>query len=169
MHLFGLFRDDCREWPHGRPEHTEEVFPMSRPKPVALDTSGTSAPHARGAATPSIPPVPGTILLNVNLADGTQRPAFVSNLTTQVAHGVLTASGSVIIPGYGRDTFTAEVRADDTSDTSVALRLDLGSLRRDPLCLVTDVSHLLYHQPDAGRATNYVASLLTQIVSGAGP
>lgn len=142
------------------------MFPT---KPVDLDTADTAVSQTRGAATDSISPVPGTILLNVNLADGTQRPVFLSNLTTQVAHGVLTATGTVNIPGQGRDIFTAVVRADDTSDTSVALTLDLGSFRRDPLCLVTDVSHLLHNQPGAGRATNYVSSLLTQLLSGAGP
>ncbi len=142
------------------------MFPT---KPVDLDTSGTVVSHARGAATHSISPVTGTILLNVNLADGTQRPVFLSNLTTHVAHGVLTATGTVNIPGQGRDTFTAVVRADDTSDTSVALMLDLGSLRREPLCLVTDVSHLLDTQPGDGGATNYVSSLLTQVLSEAGP
>lgn len=140
---------------------------MFSTKPVELDTTGTAVPHSRGAATHSISPAPGTILLNVNRADGTQRPVFLSNLTTQVAHGVLTAKGTVNVPGQGRDTFTAVVRADDTSDTSVALTLRLGSLHRE-LCLVTDVSHLLDSEPGAGRATNYVSSLLTQILSGAG-
>ncbi len=115
------------------------------------------------------PPYQAPILLNVNLADGTPHSVFLSNLATQVAHGVLTATGTVNIPGQGRDTFTAVVRAADTSDTSVALTLDLGSLHRDPLCLVTDVSHLLDNQPGAGRATNYVSSLLTQVLCGAGP
>jgi len=137
-------------------------------KPVDLDTPGTEVPHARGTAAHSLSPAPGTILLNANFADGTQRPVFLSNLTTQVADGVLTVTGTVNILGQGRDTFTAVVRADDASDTSVALTLDLGSLRRDTLCLVTDVSHLLDSQPGAGRATNYVASLLSQILSGAG-
>ncbi|MGH3336779.1 MAG: hypothetical protein ACRDOZ_13225 [Nocardioides sp.] len=108
-------------------------------------------------------------MLNVNLADGTQRPVFLSNLTTRVVHGILAATGTVNIPGQGSDTFTAVLQADDTSDTSVALMLELGSLHRDPICLVTDVSHLLDNRRGAGRATNYVASLLTQLLSGAGP
>jgi len=136
--------------------------------PVDLDTAGTPVSHARRAVTHSISPVPGTILLNVNLADG-RRTVFLSDLTTNVARGVLTATGKVNIPGQGRDTFTAVVRADDTSDTSVLLTLDLGSLHPDPLCLVTDVSHLLDSQPGAGRATNYVSTLLTQVLAGAGP
>ena len=142
---------------------------MFRTKPVDLDTTVTAVSHAHGAANHSISPVPSTIMLNVNLADGTQRPVFLSNLTTQVAHGVLAATGTVNIPGEGTDTFTAVLQADETSDTSVALMLDLGSLDRDPLCLVTDVSHLLDNRREAGRATNYVSSLLTQPLSGAGP
>jgi hypothetical protein len=138
-------------------------------KPGDPDTTGTPESHARRSVAHSISPVPGTILLNVNLADGTQRPVFLSNLTTRVAHGVLTATGTVKVPGQGRDTFTAVVRSDDTSDTSVALMLDLGSLRPEPLCLVTDVSHLMDGQPGAGRGANYVATLLTQLLAGADP
>ena len=133
---------------------TQEAFPMFRAKPVDLDPTGSALSHARGP-----------ILLHVNLADGTQRPVFLSNLTTHVAHGVLTATGTVNIPGEGRDTFTAVLQADDTSAGSVALMLDLGSLRREPLCLVSDVSHLLDDNPGAGRATNYVSGLLTQLLS----
>ncbi len=138
-------------------------------KMVDHDTPGTAASDATGSLTRSSASAPGPILLTVNLADGTQRPVFLSNLTTRVAHGVLTATGTANVPGRGCDNFTAIVRADDTSETSVALLLDLGSLRREPLCLVTDVAHLLDSQPGAGRATNYVSSLLAQIVSGAGP
>ncbi len=141
---------------------------MSRNQPVDPDANGTRASHARRAVTHSIPPPPGTILLNVNLADG-RRTVFLSNLTTQVARGVLAATGTVNIPGQGRDTFTAVVRADDTSETSVLLALDLGSLHPDPICLVTDVAHLLDNQPGAGRASNYVSTLLTQVLAGAGP
>jgi hypothetical protein len=140
---------------------------MFRMKPFHLDTTGTPVSHARGAVTP-ISPAPGTILLNVNLADG-RRTVFLSSLRTQLARGVLTATGTVNIPGQGRDTFTAVVQADDTSDTSVVLALDLGSLHPEPLCLVTDVSHLLDNQPGAGRATNYVSTMLAQILSAAGP
>ena len=125
---------------------------MFRTKPpVDLETTGTALSHARGP-----------ILLHVNLADGTQRPVFLSNLTTHVAHGVLTATGTVNIPGEGRDTFTAVVQAEHTSDTSVAVMLDLGSFRREPVCLVSDVSHLLDNDAGAGRAANCVSSLLTQ-------
>ncbi|HET7196803.1 MAG TPA: hypothetical protein VFI99_17600 [Nocardioides sp.] len=138
---------------------------MFCPKPVDLDT--TAATPAR--ATHPISPVPETILLTVNLADGTPRPVFLSDLTTHVSRGVLTATGTVDIPGQGRDAFTAVVRPDNTSDTSVALMLDLGSLHRGLLRLVTDVSYLLDTRPGAGRATNYVAGLLTQILPGAGP
>jgi hypothetical protein len=137
-------------------------------KPDDPDTTGTPASHGRRPVTHFASPVPGAILLNVNLADG-RRTVFLSNLTTHVARGVLTATGTVNIPGQGRDTFTALVRADDASETSVALTLDLGSLHPDPLRLVTDVSHLLENQPGAGRATNYVSTLLTQVLAGAGP
>ena len=137
-------------------------------KPGDPDTDGTPVPHARRPASHFTSPVPGTIVLNVNLADG-RRTVFLSNLTTHVARGVLTATGTVDIPGQGRDTFTALVRVDNTSETSVALTLDLGSLHRDPVRLVTDVSHLLDHQPGAGRATSYVSFLLTQLLAGAGP
>jgi hypothetical protein len=137
-------------------------------KPGDPDTTGGPEPHGRRPASHFISPAPGTILLNVNLADG-RRTVFLSNLTTHVARGALTATGTLDIPGQGRDTFTALVLVDDSSDTSVALTLDLGSLHRDPVRLVTDVSHLLDPQPGAGRATNYVSFLLTQLLAGADP
>ena len=121
------------EGPHGRPEPHEGSLPD-----VPYE-AGRPRHHRHCSVAPRAvrPPIPfpryqAPILLNVNLADGTPHSAFLSNLATQVAHGVLTATGTVNIPGQGRDTFTAVVRAADTSDTSVALTLDLGSLSSGP-------------------------------------
>jgi hypothetical protein len=139
---------------------------MFRIRLVGLDTL---VPDATGSVTHSMAPAPSTILLTVSLAEGTQRTVVVTNLATQVAKGVLTATGAVHIPGRGRDNFTVVLWAVDTSDKSVMLTIGLGSLRRDPLCLVADVSPLLDGQVGAGSAANYLSELLSHFLSARGP
>jgi hypothetical protein len=149
--------------------NTEEAFLMFRIRLVGLDTTAATVPDATGSVTHSKAPAPSTILLTVNLAEGTQHTVFVTNLAAQVAKSVLTATGTVNIPGRGRDSFTAVLWAVDTSDKSVMLTIGLGSLRRDPLCLVADVSPLLDGKVGAGSAANYLSDLLSQFLSGRGP
>jgi hypothetical protein len=57
---------------------------------------GTPRPHATR-------PIP----ITVALPDGTQLAGWISDLKTRVVNGVLTATGTVDIPGQGSDTFTA--------------------------------------------------------------
>ena len=136
---------------------------------VSLDTADAHVFDAAGPVTPPTAPTPCTILMTVRLPEGKQLTVFVSNLTTQVADDVLTATGKVNIPGQGRDTFIALVKAVDHSDNSIVATISLGSPGRDPLCLVAEVSPLLDTKRGAGAATDYVSGLLNQFLAGRSP
>ena len=138
-------------------------------KLVSLESADSPVSGAPASVTEPIASAPSTILLIVGLADATQRSVFISNLTTQVADDVLTAAGTVNIPGQCRDTFIALVKAVDDSDNRIVLTVSLGSPERDPLRLVAEVSPLLEHEGGSGAATDYVSSLLNQFLSGPGP
>ena len=116
----------------------------------------------------SLAATPGTMLLNVRLADDTKLAVFLTKLTTYVAYGVLTATGTAIIPGRGRDTFTAVAQAVDIPENRVVLTIELGPQGK-PLCFAVDVAHLLDNRGgDAGSAANYLSSLLGQVLSSRG-
>lgn len=142
---------------------------MPRLRLVSLDEATPAVSDTSGSVAHSMAAGPSTILLNVSLAQNTPRTIFITNLTTQVARGVLTATGSANIPGHGSDTFTAVVWAVDTSDSRLMLTIAPGSQQRDQMCFLADVSNLLKHEGGAGRATDYVSSLLHQFLSGPGP
>ena len=136
---------------------------------VSLDTADAHVFDAPGPVTEPIAPAPSTILLTVRLVEGTDLTAFIGNLTTQMADDVLTATGTVNIPGQGRDKFIALVKAANGSDKSVVVTVSLGSPERDPLCLVADVSPLLDYRGGAGAATDYMSRLLNEFLRGRSP
>jgi hypothetical protein len=129
---------------------------MFRMKLVDAGPLGTPRPHATR-------PIP----ITVALPDGTQLAGWISDLKTRVVNGVLTATGTVDIPGQGSDTFTAEVQAGDTADNCLVLTLDLASLHMEPLDFVIDVPHLLV-DTGAADATDRVSHLLNQLYSDPG-
>ncbi len=113
--------------------------------------AGIPAPRS----TPSIP-------LTFSFADDMQLTVWVTELKTQVISGGLTATGTATLPGHDRDTFTAHVRSDDTSDRLV-LTLGFGSLEMDPVDFAIDVSH---GRGDSGAVRATAGStLLNQLIT----
>lgn len=139
---------------------------MSRMRLVSLDSATPAVSDTSGSVAHSMAPGPSTILLTVSLTEDSRHTVFITNLNSQVAKGVLTATGSANIPGQGSDTFTAVVWAIDASDSSVMLTIAPGSRQGSPMCFLADVSTLLDHEGGAGRATDYVRSLVEQFLSG---
>lgn len=143
---------------HTADRNPEETFLMTCMRRDVTDSSAHSL-----AATP------GTMLLNVRLADDTKLAVFLTKLTTYVAYGVLTATGTAIIPGRGRDTFTAVAQAVDIPENKVVFTIELGPPQGEPICFAVDVAHLLDNGGgDAGSAANYLSSLLGQVLSSRG-
>jgi hypothetical protein len=128
---------------------------MLRMKMVDFDPTGSAVRHA----TQSIP-------LTFSIADDTQLTVWITDLKTQVVGGVLTATGTATLPGHDSDTFTAQVRADETSVDRVVLTLVFGSLQTDPVDFAIDVSHLRN-----GRAVRATAgsTLISQLLTDLGP
>ena len=129
---------------------------MLRMKLVDSDLGGTAAP----GASRSIP-------LTIALAGDTQVTVWITDLATQVVKDVLTATGTATLPGQDSDTFTAQVRADPTSDERLMVTLVFGSLQMDSTDFAIDVSHL-EHVGGTGRAAS-VPSPVTLFLSGLGP
>jgi hypothetical protein len=128
---------------------------MLRMKMVDFDPAGSAVRHA----TQSIP-------LAFSIADDTQLTVWVTDLKTQVVGGVLTATGTATLPGHDSDTFTAQVRADETSADRLVLTLGFGSLPMDPVDFAIDVSHL--RNGGAVRATAG-STLISQLLTDLGP
>jgi hypothetical protein len=148
-----------------------------------------SASNATSSATRAVAPATSSIPVTGTLADGTQVTGQITDLSTHVINGVLTATGTITIPGQGTDTFTVPVQAVDTSGNCTVLTLDLGPLHLDLLGLVVDlfpvnldvtavpgsgnllgnlvcaVSHLL---DNTGGATSGLSNLLNQLLSRLG-
>lgn len=156
--------------------------------------SVSAAPAAGNAAPAAQAVVPGTGAIPVSgtLPDGTQVTGQITDLATRVVDGVLTATGTITIPGQGTDTFAVPVQSVDTGGSCTVLTLDLGPLHLDLLGLVVDlapvnldvtavpgsgkllgnlvcaVTHLLDNTGGAGGATNGLSALLNRLLSALG-
>lgn len=156
--------------------------------------AATAAPasHPSGPVSQAIPSATSTIPVSGTAADGTQVTGQITDLTTQVVDGVLTATGTITIPGEGTETFSTPVQSVDTSGNCTILTLDLGPLNLDVLGLVVDlapvnldvtaepgsgkllgnllcaVTHLLDNTGGAGGAVNGLSNLLNRLLSGLG-
>jgi len=129
---------------------------MFRMKLVDHDPTRTAPTHA----SRSIP-------LTLALPDGTQLTVWITHLNAHVVDGVLTATGTATLPGVDRDTFTAQVRADDTTGDRLAITLEFGSPSMDPLEFVVDMEHVLGNNGVVRDIT--VLKLLDEVLSGSGP
>lgn len=158
--------------------------------PAAVANAAPAKPTAPVSRT--VAPATGVIPVTGTAADGTQVTGQITDLTTHVVDGVLTATGTITIPGQGTETFTAPVQALDTSGNCTILTLDLGALHLDLLGLVVDlapvnldvtavpgsgnllgnllcaVTHLLDNTGGDGGALNGLSNLLNRLLSGLG-
>lgn len=180
---------------------------MIRTKLVGLSTAAVLAtgasiiPAGLAHAAPSTPstqatqaaiPVAGSIPVTGTDQNGNQVTGQITDLTTSVVNGVLTATGTITIPGQGSQTFTAPITAVDTGGSCTILTLDLGPLHLDLLGLVVDLSpvnlditavpgggnllgnllcavaHLLDNTGGSGGALNGLSTLLNRLLTGLG-
>jgi hypothetical protein len=123
-------------------------------KMVDLDPAGLAAPRA----TPSIP-------LTFSIAEH-KLTVWVTDLK-KVVSGVLTATGIATLPGHDSDTFTAQVRADETSVDRLMLTLEFGSMQMDPVDFAIDVSHL--RDDSSAVRTTAGSVLLNRLITDLGP
>lgn len=150
------------------------------------------APRSTSAPIQALAPATGSIPVTGTLPDGTQVTGTITDLTTKVVDGVLTATGVITIPGQGTSTFTAPLQAVGGDGTCTVLTLDLGPLHLDVLGLVVDlapvnldvtavsgngkllgnllcaVTHLLDGTGGAGGSVNGLSHLLNRLLAGLG-
>ena len=129
---------------------------MFRMKLVDHDPTRTASTHA----SRSIP-------LTLALPDDTQLTVWITHLNAHVVDGVLIATGTATLPGVDSDTFTARVRADDTTGDRLAITLEFGSPSMDPLDFVVDMEHVLGDNGVVHDTT--VFKLLNEVLAGGGP
>ena len=74
--------------------------------PAGAANSAPASSSTSGVAR-AVAPATGSVPVTGTLANGTQVTGQITELTTQVVDGVLTATGTISLPGQGTDTFTA--------------------------------------------------------------
>lgn len=122
------------------PAPTAAVPPTEAP-PAPADV----APHAsrgRCSMARAAAPATGRLPMTGTLPDGTQVTGQITDLTTRVVDGVLTAVGTMTVPGHGTDAFTALVLAVEPDSSSTVLTLDLSPLYLELRGLSIDLAPL---------------------------